>query len=84
MPGCPFPLTTTIGTSCGGDAATWLPPASTFRCTYVARQVAVKAKYRLWVTAAERDAIAEVLSACHGQELPPDSGIAVQPSPDGP
>jgi hypothetical protein len=59
-----------------GDAATWLPPARGFRCVYVARQVAVKAKYRLWVTAAERDAIAGVLSACPGQELPPDSGIA--------
>jgi Protein of unknown function (DUF1524) len=59
-----------------GDAATWLPPARGFRCAYVARQVAVKAKYRLWVTAAERDAIARVLSACPGQELPPDSGVA--------
>jgi hypothetical protein len=58
-----------------GDAATWLPPARGYRCDYVARQVAVKAKYRLWVTAAERDAIAAVLSACPGQELPPDSGI---------
>jgi hypothetical protein len=59
-----------------GDAATWLPPARGFRCDYVARQVAVKAKYRLWVTAAERDAITAVLSGCPGQELPSDSGIA--------
>jgi hypothetical protein len=59
-----------------GDAATWLPPARGFRCTYVARQVAVKAKYGLWVTAAERDAIARVLGACPGQELPPDSDVA--------
>jgi hypothetical protein len=58
-----------------GDAATWLPPARGFRCAYVARQVAVKAKYQLWVTAAERDAIARVLGDCPGQELPPDSGI---------
>jgi uncharacterized protein DUF1524 len=57
------------------DAATWLPPARDFRCAYVARQVAVKAKYQLWVTAAERDAIARVLSDCPGQALPPDSGI---------
>jgi hypothetical protein len=42
----------------------------------VARQVAVKAKYQLWVTEAERDAIARVLGDCPGQELPPDSGIA--------
>jgi hypothetical protein len=59
-----------------GDAATWLPPSRNFRCPYVARQVAVKAKYRLWVTFAERDAIQRVLGACPGQELPPDSGVA--------
>jgi Protein of unknown function (DUF1524)/Excalibur calcium-binding domain len=46
------------------DAASWLPPNKSYRCTYVARQVGVKAKYRLWVTAAERAAIARVLSGC--------------------
>ena len=30
-----------------GDAATWLPPNKSFRCQYVARQVAVKKKYAL-------------------------------------
>jgi hypothetical protein len=50
-----------------GDAATWLPSNKAFRCEYVARQVSVKAAYRLWVTAAERDAIARVLSACPAQ-----------------
>jgi hypothetical protein len=59
-----------------GDAATWLPPARGFRCDYVSRQVAVKTKYRLWVTAAEREAIAGVLSTCPGQELPSDPGVA--------
>jgi Protein of unknown function (DUF1524) len=53
-----------------GDAATWLPPAKAFRCAYVARQVAVKTRYTLWVTAAERDAIAQVLAACPDQKLP--------------
>jgi hypothetical protein len=57
-----------------GDAATWLPANKGYRCRYVARQVAVKAKYRLWVTASERDAIARVLARCPGQVLPPDSG----------
>ena len=47
-----------------GDAATWLPAATAFRCTYVEHQVAVKTTYRLWVTPAERDAIARVLSTC--------------------
>ncbi len=53
-----------------GDAATWLPPNKAFRCQYVARQVAVKAKYSLWVTQAEKDAIERVLSDCPGQRLP--------------
>jgi hypothetical protein len=53
-----------------GDAATWLPPNKAVRCGYVARQVAVKAKYRLWVTAAERSAISRVLSSCPAQPLP--------------
>jgi hypothetical protein len=47
-----------------GDAATWLPPEKTFRCTYVARQVSVKAEYGLWVTKAEHEAIAKILSTC--------------------
>lgn len=47
-----------------GDAATWLPPNSAFRCQYVARQVAVKHRYGLWVTAAERDAMDRWLGTC--------------------
>lgn len=47
-----------------GDAATWLPPNKPFRCQYVALQVQVKAKYGLWVTSSEKDAIARVLSSC--------------------
>ncbi len=53
-----------------GDAATWLPPRTAYRCAYVARQVAVKAAYRLWVTSAERDAIRRVLARCPTQKLP--------------
>ena len=49
-----------------GDAATWLPPNKPFRCAYVARQIAVKRRYRAWVTAAERDAMARVLARCPG------------------
>ena len=47
-----------------GDAATWLPPYKSYRCTYVARQVSVKAKYKLWVTAPEKAAIANLLTVC--------------------
>lgn len=46
-----------------GDAATWLPPQTSYRCAYVARQTAVKAKYGLWVTRAERDAIKRIVTA---------------------
>ena len=53
-----------------GDAATWLPPLRDSRCAYVARQVAVKSAYHLWVTAAEHDAIARVLATCPSQPLP--------------
>jgi hypothetical protein len=58
-----------------GDAATWLPPRKSFRCAFVARQVAVKAKYHLWVTAAERDAIARILGTCPTQALPRSTAI---------
>jgi hypothetical protein len=47
-----------------GDAATWLPPLRGYWCTYVARQIAVKVKYDLWVTQAERDRMAEILGGC--------------------
>lgn len=52
------------------DAATWLPPNKAYRCAYVARQLAVKQKYRLWVTRAEHDTIRGVLSNCPDQVLP--------------
>ena len=53
-----------------GDAATWLPPSKSFRCAYVARQVAVKAKYKLWVSEPEKVAITKILTSCAGQKLP--------------
>ncbi|MFF3331495.1 HNH endonuclease family protein [Streptomyces sp. NPDC002888] len=53
-----------------GDTATWLPPNKGYRCTYVAAQVAVKKKYGLWVTAAEKAAMEKVLSGCPDQKLP--------------
>ena len=56
-----------------GDAATWLPPLKSYRCAYVARQIAVKAKYHLWVKPAERAAMERILSACPGEPLPRSS-----------
>jgi hypothetical protein len=57
-----------------GDAATWLPHNKSYRCRYVARQIAVKAKYHLWVTQAEHDAMTRVLDTCPTQELPKANG----------
>lgn len=53
-----------------GDAATWLPPNKAFRCQYVARQIAIKAKYTLWVTLAEKQAMQGILAACPTQQIP--------------
>lgn len=53
-----------------GDAATWLPANKLFRCQYVARQIAVKAKYDLWVTQAEYDVMLRILETCPDQPLP--------------
>ncbi len=53
-----------------GDAATWLPPLKSFRCPYVAQQIAVKAKYSLWVVAPEKTAMVNILAKCPAQKLP--------------
>jgi hypothetical protein len=67
-----------------GDAATWLPPNRSFRCDYVARQIAVKARYALWVTPAEKDAMHEVLGTCPGHPLPDEVSALnyTEPWPD--
>lgn len=53
-----------------GDAATWLPANKGFRCQYVARQIAVKYKYSLWVTAPEKQAMQRILVNCPDQKTP--------------
>jgi hypothetical protein len=53
-----------------GDAATWLPPLKSFRCTYVAQQIAVKAKYSLWVVPPEKAAMVAILAKCPGLKIP--------------
>ena len=66
-----------------GDAATWLPPNSAYRCEYVARQISVKAAYALWVTQAEHDAMASILGSCAGQPAPTrqPAPVALTPAP---
>ena len=63
-----------------GDAATWLPANRGYRCAYVARQVAVKSAYGLWVTAAERDAISRVLGGCPTEPVPVAATAAPEPA----
>ena len=65
-----------------GDAATWLPPNKAYRCTYVARQVDIKARYGLWVTQPEHDKSAELLHGCAtGTEINTSPCVrAVRPS----
>lgn len=67
-----------------GDAATWLPPNTAFRCAYVARQVSVKSTYSLWVTQAEHDAIAGILAQCPGQLAPTDQPDPLAPQAPAP
>jgi len=52
------------------DAASWLPPNKAYRCRYVSRQIAVKAKYHLWVTSAEKVAMQNILTTCPNQKVP--------------
>jgi len=52
-----------------GDTATWLPPNRSYRCAYVARQVTVKTRYQLRVTAVGKTAMTRVLSTCPNQPL---------------
>lgn len=46
------------------DASQWMPPNEAFACTYASRQVAVKAKYGLSVTSAEKKVLADTLQKC--------------------
>ncbi len=52
------------------DTATWLPPLKSYRCEFVARQIAVKFDHKLWLTKPEKDAMLRVLKACPMQVVP--------------
>lgn len=62
------------------NAASWLPANKPYRCDYVARQVAVKAKYGLWVTAPEAEAIERILDGCPGQDAPSSDAPVLAPA----
>ena len=69
------------------DAATWLPANASFRCSYVARQIRVKAKYHLWIKPAEKEAMINALTPCAGAAAKPapvpqvDTPPAQNPAP---
>nr|WP_235620645.1 DUF1524 domain-containing protein [Mycolicibacter sinensis] len=71
-----------------GDAATWLPPNKSYRCEYVSRIVEVKSGYGLWVTQAEHDAIARILTGECGApadpQAPPESEPPIEQPPAEP
>lgn len=58
------------GEKSDADAASWLPSNKQYRCRYIARQIAVKAKYQLWVTQAEHSVMRKILSSCPNQLSP--------------
>lgn len=53
-----------------GDASIWLPSNTNYVCRYVARQIAVKFKYHLWVTPSEHISMEKILDTCPGQLVP--------------
>ncbi|MBQ5557972.1 MAG: HNH endonuclease [Aeriscardovia sp.] len=55
------------------DAAGWLPAYQPYDCLYVARQIAVKAKYRLSVTPQEKQAMLKILDTCPMESLPTEN-----------
>jgi len=54
------------------NAASWLPPFKPGRCAFIATQVAVKAKWLLYVTEAEKEVFIAILSKpeCENTQLP--------------
>jgi hypothetical protein len=54
----------TNGAKSDSDAADWLPPKKSYHCRYVAKQIAIKTKYELWVTQPEKMTMTQVLGGC--------------------
>lgn len=65
------------------DPLAWLPPNRSWRCTYVARWVAVKVRWSLTWTVTERNRVNALLAACRPASrkviVPVKAPITVQP-----
>lgn len=55
----------------------WTVPNAAFRCSLAADQIAVKVKYRLTVTSAEKSAMSKTLSTCPTQKIRDTSRVGV-------
>lgn len=55
----------------------WVPTNTSFRCALAADQIAVKVKYRLSVTTAEKSAMAKTLATCPTQAIRDTSRVGV-------
>ncbi|MDQ1294895.1 MAG: hypothetical protein QG608_2780 [Actinomycetota bacterium] len=53
----------------GRDVSGWLPENYAYQCTYVSRQIAVKAKYDLSITDTERRTFEGVLAVCSDRSI---------------
>ena len=62
------------------DPAQWLPPLTSFRCTYATEWVAVKVRWRLSVDRQEHAALRRILTACPARTV----AVAVLPAPASP
>jgi hypothetical protein len=65
------------------EAAAWLPSNRGFRCAYIARQIAVKAKYKLSVTPPEKAAMQRVLATCPNEQVPDGRDAVSAPTRPG-
>jgi hypothetical protein len=59
------------------DPALWLPPLTSFRCTYATEWVVVKVRWTLSVDAAERTALKRILAACPARTIK----VSIVPAP---
>lgn len=58
------------------DPAQWLPPLTSFRCTYATEWVVVKVRWRLSVDTLERAALKRILTACPARTV----SVAILPA----
>jgi len=46
------------------DAASWVPPNKSYRCTYAVKITIIKARYKIWVTRAEKSELTRYIAQC--------------------